>query len=469
MAVTLNDVSLLGFSLIPKLLAHEIAGRSIVVMGYSGNDFHILRAIVDGQPNKIWWIVLPGNIPNAVDIIIRNIPSLIIVEGDLSRNDSKNPLVALWEKVGHEQFPSTLVKTIEGGYSKSLHEKISDILSELDSGQKGMVLHSLIRRAGLKTTLTYRKNLSILLHNTMYRLDGFSRGSLSYAKDNDWVEFYERLFTPHIAARPALLRHHGISLDESCGFEGWKDNELFQKGGLGWKEEADILAEIGLENAFRGNFDRSKVILEAALKCAKMKGLRVIQMRSTEALAWVCLWLNNLKMSNAYHASYLQYIKEIIRDLGILRNSKNILEHNDLLRGFDPPNEPKLFRVIYLDHRYRKAVCALRLAGRLRYIGKPDLGIEVLKSVHFDSKNESLYVHSLRGYQKLEMARCLFFLYNVDAGLQMINDAEKDLKNIEYWDYEVIRYFYRTIQEYYVKTGRMGMMMKAMLNASRVL
>jgi hypothetical protein len=191
--------------------------------------------------------------------------------------------------------------------------RFSRVLSHLTPGQQGLVLHSLVRRSGIKTTLRYRQRLSQLIEATMYKLDGFSRG-LSYSADNDWVEFYERSFTPHIAVRPWVLQRYGITVRDSDGFAGWPKG-IPKKSSLLWKDEADILLEAGLETGFRGEMERAQTILEAALRLATKKRRHALMIRSAEALAWVHLRLSRLGDSDRHHAHYLRAVEPMIRDL----------------------------------------------------------------------------------------------------------------------------------------------------------
>ncbi|HEX7180678.1 MAG TPA: hypothetical protein VF756_02460 [Thermoanaerobaculia bacterium] len=83
-------------------------------------------------------------------------------------------------------------------------------------------------------------------------------------------------------------------------------------------------------------------------------------------------------------------------------------------------------------------------------------------------ENGSLYGSALTAFQKLERAECLFFLGKAGEGLELLDSAEENLKRLETWDYEVLRQFYRLVQSCYVRASRMGKMLGAMLDVSRI-
>lgn len=457
MAIAMNDVSMLGFSAIPALLAKIMSRKCIVVMGYSGNDFHILRAIVDSRPEMVWWIVRSDDIPKAARVVSELLPRVVFVKGDLTRIDGDNPLVALWKKVGHETIPLNLHPANSYNSQEALKGKLSKVLSGMTGAQKGFVLNSLIRRAGTEVPHEYWVRLTELLHANFIKDNFFPDYLAPKSSWEDVAKNYERVFITRVAARPAVFKSRGISLAESDHF----GSPVYEKSSIGEhfnrRDEAEILLEAGLESLFCGNFRRGRTILEVALKCAEGINQRALQMRSAEGLAWACLWLGDFQSSDEYHTVYSREIADLIEEIHVLRDSSDPLACGNLFQGFEPPDEPKeLYSLLVMDHRFRPAVRALQLAGRLRYMGKAELGINVLEEVNLKPDGESIYTHVLRGFLKFEKARCLFFLGKTGEGLELMKNAEKDLIKIQDWDYEVLREFYKMQQGYYVKIGNLA-------------
>ena len=74
-------------------------------------------------------------------------------------------------------------------------------------------------------------------------------------------------------------------------------------------------------------------------------------------------------------------------------------------------------------------------------MGKAELGINILEEVNLKPDGESIYTHALGGFLKFEKARCLFFLGKAGDGLELIENAKRDLIKSQDWDYEVLREF----------------------------
>lgn len=461
MAIALSDVALLGFSVLPLTLKAALAEQDLVVAGYSGNDAHVVRAIMDARPLRVWWIVRSGETPGILEALASGVRNLSIVEGDLACTGPKNPLVDWWQKVGKDPLPS--FPDSETRSENDLADRLGRIFANLLPAQKGFVLHSLLRRSGTKTSLAYRQQLSRYLLSTMFQ-QGFSPGGLAYAKDNDWVDFFERLFVPRVYARPAVLRRHGIAPDDPEDHRELKPVE----GRPGSADDAAILLETGLEKVFHGSLERGRLILEAARRCAESAQRKSIRIQACEALSWVHLRLGAVSASDREHGVFLEEIERVRRDLAEIESGPAPGAYDRLLQGYGAADEPPVYRTLAIDRRWRSHVSALRLSARLRLYGRPDLALKLIDGSGEWRLPASAYTHALRGFCQLERARCLLLTASCDPAIAALDAAESELGHLETQDYESLRQFHRLAGPLYIKIGRFAKTIVSILDERRV-
>ena len=456
-AIAANDVSLIGFSSVPSKLANTIAGSKVVVAGYSGNDFHIVRAFLDGRPEKIWWIILRDDPPTALDLLFRSGLDVVAVEGNLAASDQTNPLVALLQRGQAHEKPAVRPKKICAVSKDNLQDRLSSVLAPLERTKKAMVLHSLLRRIGIPTNKNYRIRLSEFLHESMLKEKFFP--DYFSSPPFDVLELYEQKLTPRLVIRPAILKRYGLSIKPEDPFGNAHFNEGVISERFSRVDETDILLEFGLEKAYQGEskLERAQKILKTAFRSAEALEHRALRMRSAEALAWVNFKLGNLEEAEYSHAVFSREISEITTDLKVIRESLNQVSINHLLAGLDPPDEPfHLYKTLAIDRRYRRHLNLLRLAARLRYLGKAELALKVLDQWPANTSKRSIYIHALEGAHGVERSRCLFFIGEVARGINLMEVAEKHFRKLENWDYEFLRWYSRIMTQYYVKAGQIG-------------
>ncbi|MBN2044280.1 MAG: SIR2 family protein [Anaerolineales bacterium] len=456
-SIAANDVSLIGFSPIPSKLAKVIAQREIVVAGYSGNDFHIVRAFLDGRPEKIWWIVLPDEPPAVLDLLMRSGLDVVVVQGNLAESDEVNPLLALLQRDQAYEIIESIPDKIFAERIDSLQDRLSSVLAPVERTKKAFVLHSLRRRLGIPTNKNYRIQLSKFLHESMLRENIFP--DYFSSPPFDVLMLYEQKLTPRLVVRPAIMRRFGLSIkpEDPFGDVDFNESEISKR--FSSLDETDILLEFGLEKAYQGgsNLERAQKILKTTYESAKSLEHRALQMRSAEALAWVNFKLGEFKAAEDSHAIFLGEISEIITDLNVIRESFHETQIADLLEGLDPLDEPAhLYKTLAIDRRYRKRLNLLRLAARLRNLGKADLALNLLDQWPAPTSKHSIYIHALEGGYEVERSRCLFFIGEVERGIKLMESAQEHFSKLERWDYEFLRWYSRIMTQYYVKIGQIG-------------
>ncbi len=453
MSIALSEVALLGFSPMPMLLARALAGKVVVVAGYSGNDLHVVRAIGESGPREVWWIVRPGDEPWAA-LLLGKFISVTLVEGNLAQPDDSNPFVAIWRALGKEPVKSAVISDRPAGP----HSYFGAILDDIHWGQRALVLHSLVRRAGVKTSAAYRQHLSHDIHELMWNQR--ANPPLGYAPGDDWLGVYERKFTPQLYCRVFVLRRQQLQAE---AIDDEEDKVIRLPVGL---EEADVLLDIGLEHALRGDLSNARSILEAALRQAGLDKLTVTRMRASEALSWVCYAGGDAEGAREHGSANETQVRQVSDDLQTLRESR-CSTVDAVLKGLDPPNEPTVYRTLLIDRRFRQAVQTLRAATRLRHHGYPDLGLQILDSNSLPLVS-SVWLEALRAFHLLERGRCQFEMFKVDEALNTFFEGESALEAIDKIDLEPGRQFNRLVMPYYVRAGEIARALGANLSSTRI-
>ncbi len=462
-AIASNDVALIGFSPIPTLLAKAIAGREVIVAGYSGNDFHIVRAFLDGRPERTWWIVLPGDRPEAVTALSASELDVVVVEGDLAAATDGNPLVEL---LGAARFtePEASRPTSPGD---GLEGRLGRVIAPLDKLQKAMMLHSLLRRAGIETDRDYQLRLSAFIHNSMVDQQMFP--DYFRSGPHDVVNLYEAQLQPRLVVRPTILRRHGLDVDPTDAFADAKVNHEAVAKTFGPIDEADILLETGLEKAYQGRLERAGPILDAAFQRSESIDHRALRMRSAEAVAWVAARLGDGETAERAHAVFSDDVVRLADDLDAVRTADDLDAAGGLLRDLGDVEAPShLSKTLAVDRRFRRHLRLLQLAARLRYVGKAELALEVLDLWPTGTTQDSIYARALEGSHRLERGRCRFFEGEVAAGIQEMEAAGRELEVLKDWDYEFVRSYNRLMIEHYARAGRIVDAIKAHLHTETI-
>jgi hypothetical protein len=451
MAIALNDVVLIGFSVMPLLLREALTGKTLLVAGYSGNDPHIMRAIMDARPARVWWIVRAGDSPKILEPLSRVVQDVAAVEGDLGSAGPSNPLAALWQQLSRDPIPNWLLPTKR--LDRQLPVRLGHLIAGLQSDQKGLVLHSLLRRSGAEMTSRYRELLGQYLQDRM-ELHGVPR--YSPGRTLDALAFYEAYFMPSMFGRWWALEHHRIAPDDT-------DRHL-PHDPVGFRpNDAKILLEMGIEKVFHGNLEGAKPILEAARRSAQAAGVTDVRLKASEALSWAHMLLGAMPSSDREHRIYEEEAATVRRDLVEIQNGPPSSRHDSLLQGFDPRDGPEIYRTLSIDHRLRPHVSALRLVTRVRHYGRPDLALRLLDDHVCDRLPPNAYAHALRAFGDLERARCLILLANPSEAAEALDAAREAITGMGDRDYNTVGIFHHLTVPCLVKLGLTGLAFKSTL------
>jgi hypothetical protein len=445
MAIAMSDVATVGFSATPGTLAREIAGRDLIVVGYSGNDPHVLRALVDARPGRVWWVVRRGDRPPGLMRICRSLSDVAIVEGDIASVGDDNPLVALWSVGGDGAMPLPLVARARDSLAHHDRRPVFAALEKLTPGLKALMVHSLVRRAGVETTAQYREALSTCLKNSLFA-GGFS-DSLSWAIHKDISDAYESMLHPYVYARAAVLEHHGAPLSAA---DRWRRFGIRLEA-LELPIQAMILLDAGLERLYHGDAQGATPAIQAALQCARSIGATSVVIRASEALAWTHLANFDLEESGTAHSAYQGVFEVIRQDIRSIARGIDALEVDRFLMSCAPPDEPHIYRLFSVDKRLKRRLGPLKLAGRLRYYGRPDLALAVLEASSKFSLPNGAYAKVLDSFWQLERARCQALLARCEEALSSLHSARSCMQGVEDSQGRVLEQFHRLASACFVR------------------